>query len=468
MTSTMPPPAPVNDDMDFTLASSKRTRNRTSTESSRDSSVESISKQRRARKNPCPKSATPGLVGANMFAPLAAITVHPLDQAPPKAALSTPPSKNVPPLMVRNQTTHSAMLNLLLTVVPRDKFTITPRLDFSAVRVNNISDYRLVTDLLEERKIEHYTFSSEPLKTQTFILRGLPINTETDTIKSALLEIGFPARTVTQLTFTRLESRPKMPLFRVTLARKPGELAADLTTLTRLLSCVVSCEAPKPTLLQQTELCYNCQMPGHSARFCKVAPRCAKCAGRHQTRECKLKSSDKRTCANCSGAHPSTYQNCPHLRDVRERRALQAKGQRPNQQAALTTSEPTPRLGATTTSLGAALPTARQSRDAPPRRLEMPAQRSFVTADRSYAMLAANLPSLQRPSPTVTEPPPSPPCPPPPTRDHVPPPSASSFSWQSLALSFAQFIANLNFHPILTMLAQSAVSFLTTIQNASP
>ncbi|KAG0433885.1 hypothetical protein HPB47_019509, partial [Ixodes persulcatus] len=47
---------------------------------------------------------------------------------------------------------------------------------------------------------------------------------------------------------------------------------------------------------------------GHIAKYCKNAVKCKKCAGQHETKECK--GEDPVKCANCGGDHPASYVNC--------------------------------------------------------------------------------------------------------------------------------------------------------------
>ena len=49
-------------------------------------------------------------------------------------------------------------------------------------------------------------------------------------------------------------------------------------------------------------------MFGHGASRCKVRTFCAKCAGSHNTEECKIEIFK---CANCNGPHKSNSFQCP-------------------------------------------------------------------------------------------------------------------------------------------------------------
>ncbi|MFI5407481.1 MAG: hypothetical protein ACHQ1D_13335, partial [Nitrososphaerales archaeon] len=71
----------------------------------------------------------------------------------------------------------------------------------------------------------------------------------------------------------------------------------------------------KPKLyIPKPQRCQNCQIYGHSAKFCKSKTTCARCAGNHKTETCtltKLTHTDQTTeenlqaykCKNCNGHH---------------------------------------------------------------------------------------------------------------------------------------------------------------------
>ena len=49
--------------------------------------------------------------------------------------------------------------------------------------------------------------------------------------------------------------------------------------------------------------CFRCQAFGHVVSVCRrEIPRCEKCAGGHETKECVL-SVEKAMCVNCRGTH---------------------------------------------------------------------------------------------------------------------------------------------------------------------
>ncbi|KAF2343645.1 hypothetical protein FHG87_025599 [Trinorchestia longiramus] len=62
--------------------------------------------------------------------------------------------------------------------------------------------------------------------------------------------------------------------------------------------------------------CYKCQRFGHSAAFCRSAPRCVVCSGPHTSNECNKTTG--RTCCNCGGNHTANYGGYPKIKQAKE------------------------------------------------------------------------------------------------------------------------------------------------------
>ncbi|KAF2363483.1 hypothetical protein FHG87_005767 [Trinorchestia longiramus] len=62
--------------------------------------------------------------------------------------------------------------------------------------------------------------------------------------------------------------------------------------------------------------CYKCQRFGHSAAFCRSAPRCVVCSSPHTSNECNKTTG--RICCNCGGNHTANYGGCPKIKQAKE------------------------------------------------------------------------------------------------------------------------------------------------------
>jgi hypothetical protein len=74
------------------------------------------------------------------------------------------------------------------------------------------------------------------------------------------------------------------------------------------VGCKVEIEALKmSTLIPQ---CKRCQAFGHTQKYCNKECRCVKCAGKHQTKDCKKTAEEKPKCIHCGEDHPASYRGC--------------------------------------------------------------------------------------------------------------------------------------------------------------
>ncbi|XP_047000586.1 calphotin-like [Schistocerca americana] len=87
--------------------------------------------------------------------------------------------------------------------------------------------------------------------------------------------------------------------------------------------------------------CYNCQQLGHTARGCKNAVACLKCAAAHDTRSCTKPRGVACSCANCGGPHAANSRSCGYLRESRRLPAAP----RPAATSSASTAAPPPRSG---------------------------------------------------------------------------------------------------------------------------
>ncbi|XP_049794969.1 uncharacterized protein LOC126209889 [Schistocerca nitens] len=120
------------------------------------------------------------------------------------------------------------------------------------------------------------------------------------------------------------------------------------------------------TMLQ----CYKCQRLGHTARGCKNAVACLKCAAAHDTRSCTKPRGVACCCANCGGPHAANSRSCGYLRKSRLPAA------------------PRP---AATSSASSAAPPPRYSEGCEPRRLEAATDEAMAGFQAAFAAEKAAL-----------------------------------------------------------------------------
>lgn len=106
------------------------------------------------------------------------------------------------------------------------------------------------------------------------VLRKLPADTLLSDIKEDIIDLGFPATDVTQMSRRGKVTKEKVlyPLFLVTLPKTTD--TKELFSLQYLLSYRISVEANRPAEYLQ---CYQRQRLGHSQQTCWSKPRYLKC-----------------------------------------------------------------------------------------------------------------------------------------------------------------------------------------------
>lgn len=75
-----------------------------------------------------------------------------------------------------------------------------------------------------------------------------------------------------------------------------------------ILGCRVEIEALKKSKL--VPQCKQCQVHGHTQKYCNRQARCVKCAGKHHTTQCTKPQNVQPKCVHCGEPHPASYRGC--------------------------------------------------------------------------------------------------------------------------------------------------------------
>ena len=349
-----------------------------------------------------------------------------------------------------------------------------PGLENSSVTAKSIQIYRLLTDALEQEKVEFFTFATQKVRAQTFVIRGLAITTDPDDIATELAEIGFTTRSVKQLTVSdHGQTARKIPLFQVTLAPTVGKPPADLTSIKRLQHCVVTTEPPR-TKKDSVIQCFRCQRVGHTSEFCRQKLRCVRCGLEHGKEDCSTPR-DQPTCCNCKvEGHAACYRGCETMKKaVRSKKAATKHSPSSTWQAAAEQrrgQRPTPRLRLEVPATRPVLSSRLNEREELPPGREAPhdlsqahpgSWRQTATPNNStYANVTSGASPSQTRSSTPTN-----------FSNMEQPtiPTDNPLDWKQLLLSLANMLATANLHPILTQLALLVPTLISLIpaQHAS-
>ena len=178
--------------------------------------------------------------------------------------------------------------------------------------VTSVEDHRILTEHLKSQNKQYYTYqlrSDLPLRV---MIKRLPISADQEEIKQELSLLGFPVRSVRQLTKKVDDRVIKMPIYLTELDN--NDKAKEIYNLKRLFYTVISVESYRPR--SGLKQCFRCQRFNHTWAGCSLTPRCLLCAKNHNHKDCPIRTEasedkSKLKCANCEETgHPASSHDC--------------------------------------------------------------------------------------------------------------------------------------------------------------
>jgi len=197
-------------------------------------------------RNPCrpatPEPAKPP-VTKNMFQGLETLAdVQPSTSSSSAHQAATAPQapkkRRVPPIYVKLARIEGAMIAQLKAAAPSCYFEYVAT--GLRVQTKTLVEHAATTQLLNQQKVEYFTYDPNPGTTTKFVLRGLPPNTSCEEIANALKENKIMLTHVKQMTKARVdqETREKthapLPLWIVTIQKTPENIQ-NMKSLTGIL-----------------------------------------------------------------------------------------------------------------------------------------------------------------------------------------------------------------------------------------
>ncbi|GBN82102.1 Nucleic-acid-binding protein from transposon X-element [Araneus ventricosus] len=167
-------------------------------------------------------------------------------------------------------------------------------------------DVRSLVNFLDKKGKEYFVIAERAEKPVKVVIKGLPIDTDLDHIKTELTNLKYRVDKVNQLK--KYKTREPLRIFQVHLL--PTENIKEIYNLKALGYTIINVE---PYENKQSHQCFNCQLWNHGSKGCKLNPKCVVCAGDHASKECpnKGKSDVQVKCTNCNGPHTANYRGCP-------------------------------------------------------------------------------------------------------------------------------------------------------------
>ncbi|GBP83852.1 Nucleic-acid-binding protein from transposon X-element [Eumeta japonica] len=171
---------------------------------------------------------------------------------------------------------------------------------------NTIEDFRKLNSYLIKSNIPFHTFALEEERKIKAVIKGVPIEIETEAVKEDLKRQGYSVTAV-----HRMHRRDGTALGLAILER--CDQARDIFKNLYNVCGLSGIKAEAPYQRGMPGQCHRCQLYGHAAANCYAQPRCVKCLVPHWTRDCdrNKESGGEPSCCNCGQNHTANYGGCP-------------------------------------------------------------------------------------------------------------------------------------------------------------
>ncbi|GBP86552.1 Nucleic-acid-binding protein from transposon X-element [Eumeta japonica] len=175
--------------------------------------------------------------------------------------------------------------------------------------MSSIDDFRKLNSYLIKSGIPFHTYALEEERKVKAVLKGVPVEIDTEDIKADLVRHEYPIVQVVHRMHRRDGTAVGLVLAILNKTDGATDIFKNLANVCGLSGITV--EAPyKKGIPGQ---CHRCQLYGHAATNCHAPPRCVKCLDPHWTKECTRTrdSEGKPACCNCGSDHTANYGGCP-------------------------------------------------------------------------------------------------------------------------------------------------------------
>ncbi|GBP26344.1 Nucleic-acid-binding protein from transposon X-element [Eumeta japonica] len=218
-----------------------------------------------------------------------------------------PKSKLPPPICLRDKSKWNLVaaectkLRINYTKAQNTKFGIK-------ITVASIEDFRNLNRYLIKNNLPFHTFALEEERKVKAVIKGIPVEIETENVKENLQRQGYPIVAVHRM---HRRDGTALGLVLAILERSDSARAIfkDLSNVCGLSGIAVE----PPYRKGMPGQCHRCQLYGHAAANCHAQPRCVKCLVPHWTKDCERKkeAGGKPSCCNCGQEHTANYKGCP-------------------------------------------------------------------------------------------------------------------------------------------------------------
>ena len=226
-----------------------------------------------------------------------------------------PRNMKPPPVIVEKQADYQNLYNLIKESEVKINFKTT-LLGSGDIKVN-VEDsemYRQLTTLLKKKNINWYSFENKQTRPIKVMVRKLhpscPPEKVVEYVRQQQLKI------LSAVNILKRADKTPLPLFMLSFDN--SEDVKRVYEIKEILGMQVSIEPVRASKF--VPQCKNCQVYGHTHKYCRKDPRSVRCAGKHLTMECTKSKQSPPKCANCGENHPANYRGCLVAKEIQKMR----------------------------------------------------------------------------------------------------------------------------------------------------
>ena len=164
------------------------------------------------------------------------------------------------------------LLNQFKQIIGPNTFSCKSTSTHLKVQTDTPDNYRKIIYLLKEFNAQYHKYQLQSDKPLRVVIRNLHPSTPESDIKTAIEEIGYTVRNVTNIKHH--QTKTSLPMFFIDIDPN-GESDADIFSITSILHTKVKMEEPHKK--RQIPQCLNCQNYGYTRSYCAYPSICVKC-----------------------------------------------------------------------------------------------------------------------------------------------------------------------------------------------
>jgi len=264
-------------------------------------------------------------VGGNSRANVTDNTNPVLHQQKEQQPKVIPKVRAPPPINVVGVTEFANIQSIMKAVSNKEYKVVSLNNNVWKINTQDPDSYRALATKLNEEGKEWYTYEDKNNRGIKVMARGLHPTCLKEDIIEDLKSKGMQIEdAVNILKRERIETndgikinKRGLPLFMLTFNKT--EKVENVFKINAILNMRVKIEPLKKNtkLIPQ---CKKCQGFNHTQKYCRRETRCVKCAGKHDSKDCKEIRSNPAKCINCKGHHPANYRGCEVAKELQRLR----------------------------------------------------------------------------------------------------------------------------------------------------